>query len=101
MRHSPVPSFLILDQPSQVYFPKQLTAAEASGAKEPYRDEDVEAVARIFATLAQAVTESEGALQIITLDHASDSVWGPVGPLHVTAQWRDGAKLVPDDWPTR
>lgn len=38
--------------------------------------------------------------QIIVLDHATDTVWGDVEGLTVAAQWRDGAKLVPDNWPS-
>lgn len=98
--HSPVPSFLVVDQPSQVYFPKQLASARAAGEEETYLDEDVEAVRRIFLALADAVRESSGRLQIIVLDHATDTVWGGVEPLRVVAEWRDGEKLVPDDWPS-
>jgi len=97
--HSPVPSFLVVDQPSQVYFPKQLTPAQRAGDEEPYQDEDVAAVRKIFAMLADAVRDTDGQLQIIVLDHATDTVWGDVEGLNVAAQWRDGAKLVPDNWP--
>jgi hypothetical protein len=98
LRHSPVPAFLVLDQPSQVYFPKQLTPAQAEGDVEPYRDEDVEAVRKIFTALAAAVKDTNGRLQIIVLDHATDTVWGGVHPLAVAAEWRGGAKLVPEEW---
>jgi hypothetical protein len=98
--HSPVPSMLIIDQPSQVYFPKQLTAAHQAGIEQPYEDEDVEAVRKIFTALAAAVTDTGGKLQIIVLDHATDTVWGGVTPLHVAGEWRGGVKLVPDTWPS-
>ncbi len=97
---SPVPSFLIVDQPSQVYFPKQLSDAQSIGDEEPYQDEDVAAVRKIFSMLADAVRDCSGRLQVIVLDHATDTVWGDVDGIVVAAQWRDGAKLVPDDWPT-
>lgn len=96
---SPVPSFLVVDQPSQVYFPKQLTPAQRAGEAEPYEDEDVVAVRKIFAMLAEAVRDSNGRLQIIVLDHATDTVWGGVEGINVAAEWRYGTKLVPDDWP--
>lgn len=96
--HSSVPAFLVFDQPSQVYFPKQLTPAQLQGDEEPYLDEDVEAVRRVFAALATAVKESAGRLQILVLDHATDTVWGGVQPLTVAAEWRGGAKLVPEEW---
>ncbi len=94
---SPVPSFIVFDQPSQVYFPKQLTANQQLGV-DPYRDEDVEAVRRIFAALASAVAHSKRRLQIIVLDHATDTVWGGIEPLNVAADWRNGGRLVPEDW---
>jgi hypothetical protein len=97
---SPVPSFLVVDQPSQAYFPKQLSPAQRAGDEEPYEDEDVAAVRKIFAMLAEAVLDTKGRLQIIALDHATDTVWGDVAGLNVVAQWRGGAKLVPDDWPS-
>ena len=96
--HSPVPAFLVIDQPSQVYFPKQLSPAQIKGAAEPYADEDVEAVKRVFAALAQAVRDTQGRLQIIVLDHATDTVWGGVQPINVAGDWRNGAKLVPEGW---
>jgi hypothetical protein len=99
--HNPVPSFVVLDQPSQVYFPKQLSPAQHSGAEAPYLDEDVAAVRKIFEALADAVRESSGELQVIALDHATDTVWGGVEPLHVASEWRGGAKLVPEEWPSR
>jgi hypothetical protein len=88
-----------VDQPSQVYFPKQLTPAQRAGEAEPYEDEDVVAVRKIFAMLAEAVRDSNGRLQIIVLDHATDTVWGGVEGINVAAEWRYGTKLVPDDWP--
>jgi hypothetical protein len=48
-RRSPVPAFLVLDQPSQVYFPTRIGARpedeEGEHIEEPQlRDEDVDAV---------------------------------------------------------
>jgi hypothetical protein len=101
LRNSPVPSFLVLDQPSQVYFPKQLSPAQSQGDAVPYGDEDVEAVRKIFTALASAVRNTGGRLQIIVLDHATHTVWGDVEPLNVAAEWRGGAKLVPEEWAVR
>jgi hypothetical protein len=98
----PVPSFLVFDQPSQVYFPRRLTERgedESAEAEPAYRDEDVDAVRKAFQVLASVVASSHGKLQIIVLDHATDSVWGNIKPLFQAADWRDGRKLVPEDWP--
>jgi len=98
---SPIPSFLVFDQPSQVYFPKRLAerpGEDEKDAEPKYRDQDVDAVRKAFQTLAGAVTDAQGALQIIVLDHATDTVWGGIEPLHLVADWRGGEKLVPDEW---
>lgn len=98
---SPIPSFLIFDQPSQVYFPKRLAerpGEDQKNAEPKYRDQDVEAVRKAFQTLADVVAEAKGNLQIIVLDHATDTVWGGIEPLNLVADWRGGEKLVPDEW---
>lgn len=100
---SPVPSFLVFDQPSQVYFPKRLAERTNEVDKDidpRYRDQDVDAVRKAFQVLAAAAKDTEGNLQIIVLDHATDTVWGGIEPLNPVADWRDGVKLVPEDWPS-
>lgn len=99
MQGSPVPSVLVLDQPSQVYFPRTL-AKEVSEGDDPelQSDEDVAAVRKVFETLARA-TKISKSLQILVLDHASEDVWGDVD-LHVVEEWRNGKALVPAEWLT-
>jgi hypothetical protein len=96
MKASPVPSFLVLDQPSQVYFPRTLAKEAKEGDDPAIRDEDVAAVRKVFDTLAAATASSMG-LQILVLDHASDDVWQG-GPLHEVEEWRNGKALVPAEW---
>lgn len=95
-RASPVPSLLVLDQPSQVYFPRTLARDMKEGYDPTIGDEDVAAVRKVFSTLATATSEIAG-LQIIVLDHASKQVWSDV-ELHVVEEWRDGRALVPSTW---
>jgi len=97
MQGSPVPSLLVLDQPSQVYFPRTL-AKEAKEGDDPelQSDEDVAAVRKVFETLAGATQASKG-FQILVLDHASEDVWRGVD-LHVVEEWRNGKALVPTEW---
>ena len=74
--HSPVPGFLVVDQPSQVYFPKRLVVRDAEAPEDPQlRDEDVEAVRKVFAVMARVVESAKGRFQIIVLDHAPKEVW--------------------------
>ena len=84
----PVPSFLFLDQPSQVYFPEGSTAD---------KDMDVQAVKKIFGFIRKRVAELDGKMQVIVVDHAK------LEDDHFSAEtvedWKyTGNKLVPTDW---
>lgn len=96
----PVPSFLVYDQPSQVYFPRRLVARPTDAPEEPaqLRDEDVQAVQKILKTMASVVAAAAGRFQVIVLDHAAESVWGEIPDVEPVEDWRDGRALVPRDW---
>lgn len=97
--HHPVPSLLVYDQPSQVYFPKRTREnGDLEEASPRWRDEDVDAVRKVFQVLSKEVALSAGRLQVIVLDHAGDEVWGGLDDVVLTEEWRDGIKLVPVDW---
>ena len=96
---SPVPSLLVYDQPSQVYFPKRLVERQSDSDPElQLKDEDVEAVRKVFDVLAKVVRTTAGALQVVVLDHAAANVWGDIQDVHAVEDWREGRKLVPEDW---
>lgn len=100
--NNPVPTFLVIDQPSQVYFPsdtyKEFVEKDGSRDVEESR-EDLERTRRIFQTLAQARQGLAG-LQIIVLDHADRDTWGGVDGVEEVANWRGGAALIPSSWTT-
>lgn len=98
--HTPVPSFLIMDQPSQVYFPKKAAVRPDEQVEEPVlvRDEDIEAVRKAFMVMGKMVGASNGKFQIIVLDHADSSVWGSIQNVEEVEEWRGGSALVPVDW---
>lgn len=99
LAHSPVPGFLILDQPSQVYFPKKLVVREGETPDEPQlRDEDIEAVKKVFTTIGHVVGSAQGRLQAIVLDHAPREVWDGIANVVAFEEWRGGMKLVPEEW---
>lgn len=84
----PVPGFLFLDQPSQVYFPSM-----------EHKDEnkDLKAVGMIYDFISECVTAMNGKLQIIIMDHAQ--LDEPSFTDHVIESWWDEDKnLVPLDW---
>lgn len=105
-----VPSMLIIDQPSQVYFPDRWPEdpkpgtsqeshhlAEGEGDWMRERGDDIEGVRRIFATLSAGVVRCSGALQIVVLDHAGDITWEGIPNINVVDRWR-GSALIPKDW---
>lgn len=92
----PVPGLLIYDQPSQVYFPRR-TAGDEAADPIAWRDQDVDAVRKVFALLGEQTAAAGGRLQVIVLDHADEDVWGGLDNVVLAEQWRDQA-LVPLDW---
>jgi len=94
--HHPVPGLLIYDQPSQVYFPRR-TAGDQKADPVTWRDQDVEAVRKVFALLGEQVAAANGRLQVIVLDHADEDVWGDLDNVVLAEQWRSHA-LVPLGW---
>lgn len=94
--HHPVPAVLIYDQPSQVYFPRRLTKYEDEEIT--LKDEDVEAVRKVFLLLGQECVAHKGRLQVIVLDHADKDVWGNIDGIEFCQEWREGNKLVPIEW---
>lgn len=93
--YHPVPSLLVFDQPSQVYFPKRTAGDDTLDLE--WRDSDVEAVRKVFSLLAEEVSVSSGRLQIVVLDHADEGVWGGLSHTHLVEEWR-GSALVPMSW---
>jgi tetratricopeptide (TPR) repeat protein len=97
--HSPVPGFVVMDQPIQVYFPKKLVVREQEEVEEPrLEDEDIEAVHKAYQVMSDVVSAANGGLQIIVLDHAPREVWGDIPNVVAFEEWRGGVKLVPSEW---
>ena len=95
--HSPVPQFVVFDQPSQVYFPKKLAGRQTD--EDPRMlDEDVDAIRKAFIVFDKFVSHFSDRFQIIVLDHAPDAVWGTLPATHLVEEWRNGPKLVPMEW---
>lgn len=95
-----VPSFTIFDQPSQVYFPKVKRSDEDVKYDPQYENEDIRAVKSIFTTFANSVLASQGGWQCIVLDHADSSIYGDIEGVYEVVEWRNGEKLIPEEWYT-
>ncbi|GBF33777.1 hypothetical protein DCCM_2888 [Desulfocucumis palustris] len=98
--HSSVPSFIVYDQPSQVYFPQKLAAKDDEKDLDPkLEDEDQIAVKKIFKTISKALKSSNNGFQIIVLEHADSSIWGEIDKVHEVCEWRgENKKLIPIEW---
>lgn len=95
----PVPGFLVVDQPSQVYFPSDYFARNNGEADAALSEDDLVATRRIFETLSQGLDRMQGDFQIIVTEHADESAWGDVANVVMVANWRDDAdRLIPKSW---
>jgi hypothetical protein len=92
-RERPVPRFLVVDQPSQAFYPSD---ASPSADLEGLADADREAVRGIFRLLYDVAERLSPNLQVIVTDHAhlTDSWFQD----SIVEEWRDGNSLVPADW---
>ena len=90
----PTPGFLILDQPSQVYFPKDKTKIKED--MKQYLDEDREQILKFFNFIFKRVKQMSGNFQVIVTDHAEfdDSQFQSA----LREIWRGKKALIPYDW---
>ncbi|AMO94390.1 hypothetical protein CFter6_1688 [Collimonas fungivorans] len=95
-RDRPVPAFLLLDQLSQAHFSPD--AVLGDGVTQEKIDADRKAVKRLFGLIFDIVDSLEGKFQVIITDHPDFSD-DPRFQNAMRERWRDGLKLVPEDWP--
>lgn len=92
-KNRPVPGFIILDQPSQAHYPPE---KDAEGSISVLKNEDQAAVFKLFKLIADVAKELQPNLQIIVMDHADlQNDWFQDA---VVERWRDGKKLIPQEW---
>ncbi|QTI87222.1 DUF3732 domain-containing protein [Streptomyces sp. AgN23] len=95
LHNRPVPNFLMLDQPTQAFFPAKIKDATT------VQDADWATVTAYFELLRDVADLNEGALQIIVCDHANltEQPWFQEA---IVEDWRpvDGHRkaLIPTDW---
>jgi FtsZ-binding cell division protein ZapB len=94
-RQRPVPRFIFIDQPSQVYFPEDESwQQQESGSVD--RGDDRQKVANMYRLAFDAVQALNSQFQIIITDHANiDEPWFQEC---VVERWREGRTLVPVEW---
>lgn len=92
----PVPRFIVLDQPSQAFFPRERTTG---GDLTELTDTDRANTLKLYKMMYDEVAELEGQLQIIAFDHADfEDPWFRDS---IIETWRDGNALIPREWITR
>lgn len=95
-RGRPVPAFLLLDQLSQAHFSPDIVAGDE--VTQEKIDTDRKAVKRLFGLIFDVVESLGGKFQILITDHP-DFTDDPRFQAALRERWRDGLKLVPEDWP--
>jgi len=89
----PVPRFIVLDQPSQAFFPRD---RESGGDLAELSDTDRDNTRKLYRMMYDTVTQLDSQLQIIAFDHADfGDEWFQES---VIERWRDGVALIPHEW---
>lgn len=89
----PVPRFLMIDQPAQYYFPSDIRKDSDVDA---LKDEEREAVNRMFRFVFDTVDGMKGKFQVIITEHADlRDEWYQNA---VVLRWRGDDKLIPKEW---
>jgi hypothetical protein len=83
----PVPSFLFLDQPSQVFFPPEMNNSQV----------DTNEIRKIYKFIFDRINELHPDMQIIIVDHA-DINEAYFQNAVVEKWWDDKSMLVPISW---
>ncbi|EIM01160.1 DUF3732 domain-containing protein [Rhodanobacter thiooxydans] len=96
----PIPRFLLIDQPTQVYFPSEQLYKNADGSvQNTEADADLDAVRRLFELLLKFTQEDVPGFQLIVTEHANlREQW--FQDALVEQPWTKPPALVPEDWPT-
>jgi hypothetical protein len=102
-----VPSFLVFDQPSQVYYPENFNDINNSTDKRKKQiSDDIENTQQIFKACSKFMERTNMQVQIIILEHAPVSSWKNTKDIHLVEEWRGFSNdpksnfnaLIPKEW---
>lgn len=95
----PIPRFMLIDQPTQVYFPSEQVYKDADGSVQMTEDDaDLNAVRRLFELLLKFTQEDVPGFQLIVTEHANlRERW--FQEALVEQPWTKPPALVPEEWP--
>jgi len=96
----PIPRFMLIDQPTQVYFHNEQVYQDADGSvQKTEADADLNAVRRLFELLLKFTQEEVPGFQLIVTEHANlREQW--FQDALVEEPWTKPPALVPDGWPS-
>jgi hypothetical protein len=101
VQNGPVPSFLYIDQPSQVYFPSDYFARQDQEKDASFSENDLIATRRIFEALGEGLKRMNFKIQFIVTEHADAAAWGEIEGVVQIANWRHEVDyLIPKGWLT-
>lgn len=94
----PIPRFLLIDQPTQVYFPSEQVYKDADGSvQRTEADADITAVRRLFELLLKFTQEDVPGFQLIVTEHANlREQW--FQDALIEPPWTKPPALVPEEW---
>tara|TARA_R100001480_G_scaffold152491_1_gene154568 strand:- start:1565 stop:3226 length:1662 start_codon:yes stop_codon:yes gene_type:complete len=97
----PIPRFLMIDQPTQVYFPSEQVYSDADGSvQKTEADADLDAVRRLFELLLKFTQDEVPGFQLIVTEHANlRDHW--FQEALVEQPWTKPPALVPEEWQSR
>jgi uncharacterized coiled-coil DUF342 family protein len=100
LQERPVPRVLMLDQPTQAFYPPDVNPLDVVDvATEELSDDDRRSVEAMFSLISELVRQLSPGLQVIVMDHANlPAQWFQDAVVEV---WRGGTKLVPGEWVDR
>ncbi len=96
----PIPRFMLIDQPTQVYFHNEQVYQDADGSvQKTEADADLNAVRRLFELLLNFTQEEVPGFQLIVTEHANlREQW--FQDALVEEPWTKPPALVPEGWPS-
>lgn len=86
-----ISSFLVLDQPSQVYYPKEFTE----------ESKDIEDTKKIFTTSFEFMKRTDFKIQLIILEHVPPKIWVGIDEeaFNLVEEWdKELDALIPEEW---
>jgi hypothetical protein len=99
LTQSHVPTFLFIDQPTQVYFPEKWPEHDRINELEQDEHSDFIQARKIFKALELAMKRTKNKLQIIVTEHAPKLTWQEIESVNLVEEWRgDNEALIPSSW---